>query len=609
MLVAQGPWPSRRRLPLRGADLVLMAMHSGWKRTGASNNAILVIHCEGRLDTEPMRRSLDRFLDVCPWPAARLRRPFPWGKLHWAAGPRATLTPPAVRRASAATPEALQALVEHELNGTIDPRTPVIVGVGQHNQRVDQGAEPLEPVDLIAEALRAADADAGVSGLSSAADLVAVVSLLSWRYGDPAALVASRVGAAPARTIATTPGGNSPQSLLNRVASDIADGACDVALLCGAEAWRTRMAARELGGRPDWTVQPEGTRPTEVFGTELEMSHPAEQARGLLMPVQMYPMFESALRAAAGRSVDEHNRLIAGLWSRFSEVAATNPHAWVPQAFSAAEIGTPTPDNRMIGFPYTKRMNSNNAVEQAAVVVLCSAERAGALGIPKERWVFPWAGADSHDTPFVSNRADLYSSPAIRAAGRAVLDLAGVGVDDLAHVDLYSCFPSAVGIAAAELGLGLDRPLTVTGGLSFAGGPWNNYVTHAIAAMTERLRADDGAIGLVTANGGFVTKHAFGVYSATPPARAFRSASPQEEIDRSPRREVAEDWDGPVTVEACTVMHSRAGEPETGLLAVLLADGRRAWGSTTEPDTLKRMVAEESVGRPAHLAADGTVEL
>lgn len=492
---------------------------------------------------------------------------------------------------------------------TIDPRTPVIVGVGQHNQRVDRGAEALEPVDLMAEALKAAEGDAGVTGLSSSADLVGVVSVLSWRYGDPAALVASRVGASPARTIATTPGGNSPQSLLNRVASDIADGSCDVALLCGAEAWRTRMAARRLDERPDWTVQPEGTRPTEVFGTELAIGHPAEQARGLLMPVQLYPMFESALRAAAGRSVEEHNRHIAGLWSRLSEVAATNPHAWIRQAFTPAEIGTPTPDNRMIGHPYTKRMNSNNAVEQAAAVVLCSAERADALGVARERWVFLWAGTDAHDTPFVSHRHDLHSSPAIRIAGRAVLDLAGIGVDDLAHVDLYSCFPSAVGIAAAELGLGLDRPLTVTGGLSFAGGPWNNYVMHSIATMTERLRADEGEMGLVTANGGFVTKHAFGVYSATPPPRGFRRASPQEEIDGSPTREVAEDWDGPVTVEACTVMHSRDGEPETGLLAVLLADGRRAWGRTTEPDALKRMVTEESVGRPAHLAADGTVEL
>jgi acetyl-CoA C-acetyltransferase len=326
------------------------------------------------------------------------------------------------------------------------------------------------------------------------------------------------------------------------------------------------------------------------------------------MPVQLYPMFESALRAAAGRTVDDHNRWVAELWARFSEVAAGNPHAWIQQAFTAAEIGVPTPDNRMIGFPYTKRMNSNNAVEQSAAIVVCSVERAEALGVPRDRWVFPWAGTDARDTPFVSNRADLHSSPAIRTAGRAVLDLAGIGVDDLAHLDLYSCFPSAVEIAAAELGLGTDRPLTVTGGLAFAGGPWNNYVTHSIAAMTERLRDDAGAMGLVTANGGFVTKHAFGVYSTTPPPDGFRWASPQEEIDRFPSREVCEEWDGPVTVEACTVMYSRGGEPETGLLAVLLADGRRAWGTTTDADALKRMVTEECIGQSAHLAADGTIE-
>jgi len=494
----------------------------------------------------------------------------------------------------------------------LDPRTPVIVGVGQHNQRVDQGAEALEPVDLMVEALRLAGADAGASDLLPAADTVGVVGLLSWRYRDAAALLASRLGAAPRRTLSTAMGGNSPQSLLNRAARDILDGTADVVLLGGAEAWRTRMAARRLDQRPDWTTQPDDMAPTEVVGEEQPMSHPAEQARGVLMPVQIYPLFESALRAQAGRTVDDHTRHIAELWSRFSEVAASNPNAWIRQAFSAEEIATPTPDNRMVGFPYTKRMNSNNAVEQSAAVIICSVERARSAGVPSDRWVFPWAGTDAHDTAFVSNRGDLHSSPAIRAAGRTALELAGVGVDDLAHVDLYSCFPSAVEIGAAELGLRLDRPLTVTGGLSFAGGPWNNYVMHSIAAMTERLRldADAQAVGLVSANGGYVTKHAFGVYATSPPPTGrFRWSSPQDEVDEGPTREVVDEWDGPVSIEAATVMHARDGEPETGVAAALLADGRRAWATTTDPDTMKVMITEETVGRAAHLSQDGTFQL
>ncbi len=498
------------------------------------------------------------------------------------------------------------------MTAALDPRLPVIIGVGQHNQRVDRDDEPLEPTALMVAALRLASIDAGTAdagGLLGGADTVAVVSVLSWRYRDPGALVAEQVGARPRRTIYTSAGGNSPQALLNQTALDIQGGRADLVLLCGGEAWRTRMAARRLDQRPDWTVQDDDVAPSEVLGHDEAMSHPAEQAQGVFMPVQVYPMFENALRAAAGRSVDAHGALIADLWARFSDVAATNPHAWIQRAFTPAEIAAPAPDNRMIGFPYTKRMNSNNAVEQSAAVIVCSVERARSLGVPPDRWVFPWAGSDAHDTSFVSHRRDLYSSPAIHAGGRAALALAGVDVDDLSHIDLYSCFPSAVQIAAAELGLGLDRPLTVTGGLSFAGGPWNDYVMHSIATMAERLRGDAGAVGFVTANGGFVTKHAFGVYSTTPPQATgrFEWASPQAETDASTTRSVVEDWEGPVTVETGTVMHSREGEPENGVLALLLDDGRRAWGTTQDRDALKLMMTEDLVGQPAHRAAGGSI--
>jgi acetyl-CoA C-acetyltransferase len=494
----------------------------------------------------------------------------------------------------------------------IDPRLPVLIGAGQHNQRVDRGDPALEPTDLMAIALGNASASAGTpddTQVLAGADTVGVVSVLSWRYRDPGALVAAQVGARPRRTIYTSAGGNSPQALVNLMAREIQDGRADLVLLCGAEAWRTRMAARQIDQRPKWTVQPDDVAPSETFGHDEAMSHPAEQARGIFMPVQVYPMFENALRASAGRSIADHTSLIAGLWARFSEVAASNPNAWIQEAFTAAEIAAPTPDNRMIGFPYTKRMNSNNAVEQSAAVIMCSVERARSLGVPSDRWVFPLAGSDAHDTSFVSNRRDFRSSPAIQAAGAAALRLAGTGVDDVSHVDLYSCFPSAVQIAAAELGLGLDRPLTITGGLSFAGGPWNNYVMHSIATMVDRLREDAGSVGLITANGGFVTKHAFGVYSTTPPRATgrFEWTSPQAEVDAITPREVVEDWEGLVTVETGTVMHSREGEPENGFLALLLDDGRRAWGTTQDPDALKLMMTDELVGKPAHLGPAGSV--
>jgi acetyl-CoA C-acetyltransferase len=442
------------------------------------------------------------------------------------------------------------------------------------------------------------------------ADTVGVVNVLSWRYRDPAGLVAARLGATPRRTLHTVAGGNYPQALLNRAALDIAAGQADLVLLCGAEAWRTRMELRAKGQRPDWTVQPDDLAPTVTLGDDTPMFHPAEMARGLMMPVQQYPIFESALRAASGRSPSEHLVHLSELWAGFSAVAATNPHAWIQRRYTAEELRTVGPDNRMIGYPYPKLMNSNNNVEQGAGVIVCSVARARELGVPSDRWVFPWAGTDARDTPFVSNRPSLCASPAIAVAGSAALALAGVGVDDIAHVDLYSCFPSAVQVAAADLGLGLDRPLTVTGGLSFAGGPWNDYVMHAIATMVEVLRADAGAVGLCTANGGFLTKHAFGVYSTSPPpSGAFRHAAPQAEVDAAGWVELCEEWDGPATVEGATVMHDRDGAAEGGFYAVRLADGRRAWGTSVDPDLLAATERTEVVSRPGRLRPDGTFSL
>jgi acetyl-CoA C-acetyltransferase len=490
----------------------------------------------------------------------------------------------------------------------LDPRTPVVVGGGQVTQKVPP-EEARSPVALMADAARRAADDAGAPGALAAVDSVRVVMQLSRRYADAGALVAAEVGASPRQTAVTTMGGNSPQTLVNATALAVQRGELDVALVCGAEAWRTRMALRKLDRTPDWPGEPEGTPAAEVLGEELVMNAPAETDRGLFMPVQVYPLFECALRAAAGRSVEEHAEHLGRLWSAFSDVAAENPHAWSRQRRTPEEVCTPTADNRMVGFPYTKVMNSNNDVDQGAALLLCSVEAARRLGVPEDRWVFPHAGTDAHDHTFVSNRDDLRSSPAIRLAGRRVFELAGIGVDDLSLVDLYSCFPSAVQVAAAELGLGVDRPLTVTGGMSFAGGPWNDYVTHAIATMLPLLREEPSAWGLCTANGGYLTKHALGVYSARPPPEGFRWESVQDSVDALPARDLAEGHAGPVTIEAYTVVHERDGRPGTAFAACRTSEDARTWATSTAPDLLRAMTEEELVGRAGELDADGVLHL
>lgn len=486
---------------------------------------------------------------------------------------------------------------------TLDPRTPVIVGAGQVTQRAEP-ADALEPVDLIAEAARRAAEDAKAPEILAAVDSVRTVALLSWRYVNPAALVGERIGASPRETAVSTMGGNSPQTLVNKTALAIQRGDVDVALLGGAEAWRTRMALRKTDAKPgSWTTEPEGAAPAAVLGDELTMSSPGEAAKGIVMPVQLYPVFECALRAAAGRTWSEHREVIARMWAGFSDVASRNPYAWVQEAKTAEEIRDPSPTNRMVGFPYTKLLNSNNDVDQGAAVLLCSVEAAQRMGVPEDRWVFPWAGTDAHDTPFVSNRLDLHSSPAMRVAGRRVLELCGVGVDDLTHVDLYSCFTSAVQIAADEIGISLDRQLTVTGGLTFAGGPWNDYVMHAIATMVGLLREDPKAVGLCTANGGYVTKHAFGVYSATPPAQDFQWQDCQAEVDALGQRAAVDDHEGDVTVEAYTVMHERDGSPQVANVACLVPGGARVWATSTDPDLMAALLSDEE-----HVGDKGVVE-
>jgi acetyl-CoA C-acetyltransferase len=490
----------------------------------------------------------------------------------------------------------------------LDPRTPVVVGGGQVTQKVPP-EEARSPVALMADAARRAADDAGAPGALAAVDSVRVVMQLSRRYADAGALVAAEVGASPRQTAVTTMGGNSPQTVVNATALAVQRGELDVALVCGAEAWRTRMALRKLDRTPDWPGEPEGTPAAEVLGQELVMNAPAETDRGLFMPVQVYPLFECALRAAAGRSVEEHAEHLGRLWSAFSDVAAENPHAWSRERRTPEEVCTPTADNRMVGFPYTKVMNSNNDVDQGAALLLCSVEAARRLGVPEDRWVFPHAGTDAHDHTFVSNRDDLRSSPAIRLAGRRVFELAGIGVDDLSLVDLYSCFPSAVQVAAAELGLGVDRPLTVTGGMSFAGGPWNDYVTHAIATMLPLLREEPSAWGLCTANGGYLTKHALGVYSGRPPPEGFRWESVQDSVDALPARDLAEGHAGPVTIEAYTVVHERDGRPGTAFAACRTSEDARTWATSTAPDLLRAMTEEELVGRDGELDADGVLHL
>jgi acetyl-CoA C-acetyltransferase len=492
---------------------------------------------------------------------------------------------------------------------TVDPRTPVLIGYGQVNHRdeIDPATRSVEPVDLMAAAARQA-ADPRVI---EAVDSIRVVNVLSAHYRDPGLLLGERIGAADFTTVYSPVGGNVPQSLVNQACLDIQRGRAGVVLLAGAETWRTRRGLRAKGGKLVWTVQDESVPLAPVSGDDVPMTGDAEIRIGLDRPAYVYPLFEQALRVANGETSEDHLKRVSELWARFNAVAVNNPHAWIRKPATAEEIRQPGPQNRMISWPYTKLMNSNNMVDQGAALVLTSVEQARRLQVPEERWVYPHAGTDAHDPPAIAERHELHRSTAIRIAGARALELAGLGIDDVDYVDLYSCFPSAVQVAAAELGLSVDdsaRPLTVTGGLTFAGGPWNNYVMHSIATTAELLVANPGRRALISANGGYLTKHSFGVYATDPPAK-FRWEDAQPAVDREPTRDGLVVWEGVGTVEAWTTPFNREGRPEKAFLAVRTPDGSRALAVITDPAAAEVTVREDIGGAKVAVTADGGAAL
>ena len=532
----------------------------------------------------------------------------------------------------------------------IDPRTPVIVGTGRHTNR--PGGEPggrAEPVDLMVRAVVAAADDCGgghgggTGGgggaigrrLLGQARSLWVVEPLSWAYLNPGLLVAEALGLVPDELGVSAAGGNDGLRLVHRTALAIGRGELDVAVLAGADCGHSLAAARRHPERPvlPWTVQPADTPRPVRLGSERRPTTDAEEAKGLDTAIHVYPLYENALRAEAGRGLAEHRARLGSLWAGHSRVAAGNPSAWLPEERTGPEIAEPSPANRMVSYPYTKLLSANDQVDQAGALILCSAAAARAAGVPADRWVFPLAGSDTAEHWYLSHRADFRSAPALRLAGRAALSLAGCTVDDVAHVDLHACFPAAAELAAAELGVDVwdaARPATVTGGLTFAGCPGNGYGIQAVATMVETLRNDAGSLGLVSGVGWYLGEHGVGLYGTAPGGASSRAgredpaggphlrveavagfawADPQQAVSALPQCSPDADARGEVTVETYSVTYNRGGVPTRAVVACRTLGDRRTWATVTDGDQLRLLVDEEGCGRLGTLTGDGTVDL
>ncbi|GAA1879200.1 acetyl-CoA acetyltransferase [Williamsia serinedens] len=456
----------------------------------------------------------------------------------------------------------------------LDPSTPVVVGVGQASERLDDhGYRGLSEADLAAEAVRTALTDCGIDGGRAAATIDTVGSIRSFEQSSPLssspfgrpdvmpAAVARRVGIMARRLVAEAVGGQSPQHLLTELAGEIAAGRSEAFVISGAEVISTKRHIADSGqATPDWSEHDDAGVEDRGFGIAGIVT--AQEARhGLREPLLQYSVLENARRARVGESRDDYARSMAELFAPFSAVAAKNPHSASPVERTVDEIATADESNRRITDPYTRLMIARDQVNQAAAVVVMSVARARDLGVPEDRWVFLHGHADLVEKPLM-RRPDLSASPAAVASIAHALDAAGIGLDDVAHLDLYSCFPIAVSAVCDAVGLSADDPrgLTVTGGLPYFGGAGNNYSMHAIAEIVDRVRAAPGAFGLVGANGGVLSKYSTGVYSTTPVGwPTSTSAAVQAELDAIPGVPTVERVDGPAVIDSYVVGYGKSG--------------------------------------------------
>jgi acetyl-CoA C-acetyltransferase len=467
-------------------------------------------------------------------------------------------------------------------NSIPEDRIPVIVGVGEIVDRPKDIAAGLEPLALLEEALKRAEADSGAKLLGDIQSLD-VVNFLSWRYRDPEKLLAERLGIKPAHLYYGPVGGESPIRYLHEAAQRIARGECGVAALCGAEAQSTATKADRGGIALPWTPF---AHDVEEPKRGAAFQKPLAVKLGVFRPITVYPLYESATAAHWGQTPREALAESGELWSTYSSVAASNPNSWLKKRFTPEEITTPTPENRLIAWPYTKLMVANPTVNMGGALLLTSLAKARAAGIPEHRLVYPLGGASAEEPRDYLVRDQFFESHPQTAVLKAVMDLVEGDGRKFDAIELYSCFPCVPKMARRTLGLGADMQPTVTGGLTFFGAPLNTYMTHAACAMVRKLR-NGAQLGLLYGQGGFVTKHHGLVLSREAPKAALeQDISVQARADRNRRKvpEFVAEASGKGKVESFTVIYRGNGEIEHGVVMLRTEDDRRTLGRVPAND-------------------------
>jgi acetyl-CoA C-acetyltransferase len=487
----------------------------------------------------------------------------------------------------------------------LDPRTPCLVGTARRTWHPTADPAP-EPLEMWAELARSAADDAATrSDLLGRVDDLGVVHCQSWAYDRPAERCAERLGLGPGHRTESILAGTSPQRLLDRAAERMLAGESTVALVVGAEALHTRKRWERAGESPPWS-HPHSAPPALPIDLG-EWYLPTEIAHGILPAWLTFALLEQARWATRGASAADRAEL-GEVLARINAVAVDNPGAWFRERLGAEELLCPTPANRMVATPYTKHMTAFMDVDMASAAVLMTHGVAGELGVPQDRRVYLRGWGFARDSVHLGARADLTSSPAMRAATSEAFAMAGLGVDDVGVFDLYSCFGSAVQFARDALGLAHDdpRPISVTGGLPYHGGPSSNYMGHSISHLVDHLRAEPSEVGLVTGVGMHMTKHVAAVWSATP-----------GHVRRSEPHDIEQSWfadptatgdvdvvataSGPAQVLAACVVHGGGRAADHAVAVCELPDGRRCYGRSADADVI------EAVESGAWIKADATL--
>ncbi len=464
-----------------------------------------------------------------------------------------------------------------------EDRIPVIVGVGEIVDRPKEIEQGLEPLTLLEQALKRAEADSGAKLLGDIGSLD-VVNFLSWRYHDPEQLLAKRLGIAPAHCYYGPVGGESPIRYLHEAAQRIARGECAVAAVCGAEAQSTATKAERAGITLPWTPF---AHDVEEPKRGAAFQKPLAVKLGVFRPITVYPLYEAATSAYWGQTPRQALAESGALWSTYAKVASENPNSWLKKRFSSDEITTPTADNRLIAWPYTKLMVANPTVNMGAAVLLTSLAKARAAGIAEEKLIYPLGGASAEEPRDYLLRDQFFESHPQTAVLQAAMALVGGDGKSFEAIELYSCFPCVPKMARRTLGFSEDVQPTVTGGLTFFGAPLNTYMTHAACAMVRALRRG-AKLGLLYGQGGFVTKHHALVVSRQAPREPLKQDTSVQAISDAHKRAVPEfvtEARGKGKVESFIVIYGRSGEVEHGVVMLRTEQDTRTLARVPVQDT------------------------